>query len=62
MNRIVNAGCSLLTVHGRTKEQNKEKVGACDWPMIKKIKDSIGIPVVANGGIHTYDDVVKCLK
>ena len=38
VDKIINAGCSLLTVHGRTKEQNKDKVGACDWKMIKKIK------------------------
>ena len=38
VNRIVGAGCSLLTVHGRTKEQNKERVGACNWNMIRKIK------------------------
>jgi tRNA-dihydrouridine synthase 1 len=36
--RIEKAGCSLLTVHGRTKEQNKEAVGTCNWDLIKKIK------------------------
>jgi len=59
---IVNAGCSLLTVHGRTKEQNKQKVGKCDWDMIRKIKQSVNIPVFANGGIYTYEDAVKCLE
>ena len=54
VNKIVGAGCSLLTVHGRTKEQNKDKVGSCDWEMIKKIKNSVGIPVVANGGIYNF--------
>ncbi len=59
---IVDAGCSLLTVHGRTKEQNKQKVGKCDWEMIKKIKNSVNIPVFANGGIWNYEDAIKCLE
>jgi tRNA-dihydrouridine synthase 1 len=36
--RIAEAGCSLLTVHGRTKEQNKDRVGSCNWEIIRKIK------------------------
>jgi len=59
---IVNAGCSILTVHGRTKEQNKQKVGKCDWDMIRKIKQSVDIPVFANGGVYNYEDAIKCLE
>ena len=29
--RIEEAGCSLLTVHGRTKEQKKDSSGPCNW-------------------------------
>lgn len=50
-------GCYLLTVHGRTKEQNKERVGKCDWQVIKKIREKLRIPVVANGGIQNYEEV-----
>ena len=62
VNRIVDAGCSLLTVHGRTKQQNKDKVGTCDWKIIKKIKDELNIPVVANGGTYTFEDVERCFN
>jgi tRNA-dihydrouridine synthase len=36
---LVGAGCSLLTVHGRTREQNKHTVGECDWGKIKIIRE-----------------------
>lgn len=62
VHKIVDSGCSILTVHGRTKEQNKELVGRCNWETIKLIKDTVKIPVFANGGIYNYNDVQECLK
>lgn len=59
---IQDAGCWLLTVHGRTKEQNKHLVGPCDWDTIKLIKNTLKIPVFANGGIHKFPDVIRCLE
>lgn len=59
--QIEAAGCSILTVHGRTKEQNKDAVGACDWEIIKLIKQELTIPVFANGGIYSWEDVQRCL-
>ncbi|CAD8180549.1 unnamed protein product [Paramecium octaurelia] len=59
---IQEAGCSILTVHGRTKEQNKDFVGQCDWTIIAEIKQLIQIPVFANGGIYTWSDVERCLQ
>lgn len=60
--KIEEAGCSILTVHGRTKEQNKHKVAECDWDIIKKIKMNANIPIFANGGIYRFQDVKKCLE
>jgi tRNA-dihydrouridine synthase 1 len=37
-------------------------VGACDWKIIKRIKEEVNIPVFANGGIHTFKDVEACLR
>ena len=60
--KIEQAGCSILTVHGRTKEQNKHKVGNCDWEIIKQIKELAKIPIFSNGGVHYYEDVVACFE
>lgn len=58
---IQDAGCSVLCVHGRTKKQNKDTVGQCDWDIIREIKEHLSIPVIANGGIYTFADVERCL-
>jgi len=36
--QIEKAGASLLTVHGRTREHNKQTVGPANWCMIRRIK------------------------
>ena len=56
--RLEAAGCALLTVHGRTRFQNKQTVGSCDWDAIKTIKEALTIPVLANGGTADFADLL----
>ena len=58
---IEEAGCQMLCVHGRTKEQNKQFIADTDWTIIRRIKERASIPVVANGSIGTFDDIERCL-
>lgn len=60
--RIQEAGCSILTVHGRIKEHKKHFIGPANWEIIKKIKQTLSIPVFANGGIRTLEDYHRCLE
>ncbi len=55
-----DCGIQMLTVHGRTRCQLYN--GTADWNFIKKVKDNVAIPVIANGDIKTIDDAVLCLE
>jgi len=58
---LEEAGCQLLTVHGRTKEQKGKQAGMADWKAIRAIRHAISIPVIANGGVACFDDIQRCL-
>ena len=58
---IEATGVSMLTVHGRTVESNKLFVGSTNWEIIRQIKQTVSIPVIANGGIANYSDAIRCL-
>jgi len=45
------SGVSLITVHGRTREEAYS--GTADLDIIKKVKESVGILVIGNGDITT---------
>ena len=52
----------MLTVHGRTVESNKLFVGSANWDIIRQIKQTLSIPIIANGGIANYSDAIRCLQ
>ena len=51
-----------MKIHGRTREQNKERIGSCNWDTIREIREQLHIPVFANGGIGHLSDIPKCIE
>lgn len=54
------AGASLIVVHGRTASQMFS--GTSDWRAIRAVKESVSLPVIANGDILSGCDAARCLK
>lgn len=53
-------GVSAVAVHGRTREQFYS--GIADWDIIKKVKESVNIPVIGNGDIIDIDSANKMIE
>lgn len=54
------SGCSLLAIHARQRERSRH-TGCADWDVIRKVKQALSIPVLANGNVQCHVDVARCL-
>ena len=53
-------GAAAIAIHGRTR--NMLYSGRADWDILAKVKQSVRIPVVANGDIDSAEAAVRCSR
>lgn len=58
--RAEDAGIKLLTIHGRTRNQFFK--GQANWSAIRRVRDAVSIPVIANGDICSVEEARTALR
>jgi tRNA-dihydrouridine synthase B len=58
--RMQDAGAQMLTIHGRTRAQGY--TGEASWEWIGRVKETLTIPVIANGDIISLEAAIQCLE
>ena len=61
---ILEAGASIITVHGRRREQKGHNTGLADWSVLRYLRDNLPPETVifANGNILQRGDIDDCLE
>ena len=54
------AGASAITIHGRTRSEFY--TGKADWEIIKKVKESVKIPVIGNGDVVDEETALQMFE
>lgn len=55
-----DAGVSLVTLHGRTREQMYH--GTADWEPIRELVEALDIPVIGNGDVTDFDSARRMIE
>ncbi|KAI1500703.1 hypothetical protein F5X99DRAFT_385194 [Biscogniauxia marginata] len=60
---VLAAGASIITVHGRRRDQKGHLTGVADWEYIRYLRENLPEETVifANGNILQHDDLERCL-
>ena len=57
--RFEGAGIKMLTLHARFAKQGFE--GEADWDLIKRLRESVSVPLIGNGDVKSAEDALKMM-
>lgn len=62
--KVLSAGASILTVHGRHRDQKGHNTGLADWTVIRYLRDQLPKETVlfANGNVLQRGDIDRCVE
>jgi len=60
--QVEAAGVSFITVHGRTRKQKSSEAEPVDLDAVRTVRESVRIPVVANGDVRSMEDVERTVE
>src|SRR6202043_2140853 len=58
--RAEAAGVRMISVHGRPRCQFYK--GEADWGAVRAVRDAIGIPLIVNGDITSFEKAMSALR
>ncbi|CAJ2510015.1 Uu.00g059150.m01.CDS01 [Anthostomella pinea] len=61
---VLAAGASIITVHGRRRDQKGHLTGVADWEYLRYLRENLPADTVifANGNVLQHGDLERCLK
>lgn len=60
---VLSSGASIITIHGRHRDQKGHKTGLADWSVLRYLREHLPKDTVifANGNILRHEDIQRCL-
>jgi tRNA-dihydrouridine synthase 1 len=53
------SGAAFLALHARHPSARRRRQGAADLSVVKALVESVDIPIISNGNVRTWDDVLR---